>query len=313
MSLELPGGFRIGHCTDRVGWTGCTVVLCPEGAVGACEVRGGGPGTRETDLLTPAAAVPGPNAVLLAGGSAFGLAAAEGVVRWLEERGIGFPTRAARVPLVAAAVVYDLALGDPGARPGPEAGYAACQAAVGEAGERGSVGVGAGCTVGKLLGPERWTKGGLGAAAEEVAGGARVAAVAAVNPVGEVVAEDGSVLAGIRGESGFLRSEEVVRERGIERRPWREATTLACVLTDALLTKREAWLVARAASAGVARAVVPSATSFDGDVSFCLAAGKVEADVDAVSVAVAEAVAAAIRDAVLQADGAPGCPAARDL
>ncbi len=311
--MALPAGFRVGHWTDREGWTGCTVVLCPEGGVGACEVRGGAPGTRETDLLSPAAAVPGPHALLLAGGSAFGLAAADGVVRWLEERGIGFPTRVARVPLVAAAVVYDLAVGDPAARPVAEAGYAACQAASRELVERGSVGVGTGCTVGKLLGPERWTKGGLGAAAEEAAGGARVAALAAVNAVGEVVAEDGTVLAGIRGREGFLRSAEVVRERGIDRRPWRETTTLACVLTDAALTKTEAWLVARAAGAGIARAVAPAATSFDGDVSFCLAAGTVEADVDAVSLAATEAVAAAVRDAVRQATAAPGCPAARDL
>jgi L-aminopeptidase/D-esterase-like protein len=313
MRVELPAGFRVGHWSDRSGWTGCTVVLCPEGTVGACEARGGAPGTRETDLLSPAAAVAGPNALLLTGGSAFGLAAAEGVVRWLEERGIGFPTRAARVPLVCAAVVYDLALGEAGARPGREAGYAACEAASAAPPERGSVGVGTGCTVGKLLGPASWTKGGLGGASLEAAGGARVTVLAAVNAVGEVVAEDGSVLAGIRGERGFLRSAQVVRERGIDPRPWREATTLVCALTDAALTKREAWLVARAASAGVARAVSPSATSFDGDVSFCLAAGAAEADADALSVAAAEAAAAAVRDAVLQATGAPGCPAAAEL
>lgn len=313
MTVELPAGFRVGHWSDRVGWTGCTVVLAAQATVGACEVRGGAPGTRETDLLSPAAAVPGPNAVLLTGGSAFGLAAADGVVRWLEERGVGFPTRVARVPLVSASVVYDLALGDAKARPGPEAGYAACEAASTRPPERGSVGVGTGCTVGKLLGPERWTKGGFGAATVEASGGARVTALAAVNAVGEVVAEDGSVLAGIRGERGFLRTADVVRERGISRRPWREATTLACVLTDASLTKTEAWLTARAVSTGLARAVAPSATSFDGDVSFCLAAGAVEADADAVCVAAAEAVAAAVRDAVLRAVGAPGCPAASEL
>ena len=280
--------------------------------MGACEARGGAPGTRETDLLSPASAVPGPSALLLAGGSAFGLAAADGVARWLEERGIGFPTRAARVPLVAAAVVYDLALGDPGRRPGPEEGYAACQAASSDPPARGSVGVGTGCTVGKLLGPERWTKGGFGAATVE-AGGALVTALAAVNSVGEVVAEDGSVLAGIRGQLGFLRSVDVAREQGVDARFWREATTLACVLTDARLTKTEAWLVARAASAGVAQAVSPSATAFDGDVSFCLAGGRVGADAPVVAVASAEATAAAVRDAVRQATGAPGCPALREL
>ncbi len=313
MKVELPAGFAVGHWHDLAAWTGCTVILCPQGAVGACEVRGGAPGTRETDLLSPAAAVPGPNALLLTGGSAFGLAAADGVVGWLEERGIGFSTRAARVPLVAAAVVYDLALGDPRRRPGPREGYFACQEASSRPPARGSVGVGAGCTVGKLLGPERWTKGGLGAATLEVAGGALVTALVAVNAVGEVVAEDGAVLAGARGERGFLRSADIVRERGIEARPWREATTLACVLTDARLSKVEAWLAARAAGAGVARAVFPSATAFDGDVAFCLAGGTVAADAGVVCVASAEATAAAVRDAVRQATGAPGCPAIRDL
>src|SRR5207247_1956541 len=147
----LPPGFAVGHWTDCERWTGCTVVLPPPGATGSCEVRGGGPGTRESDVLSPASAAQGIHALLLAGGSAFGLAAADGVSRYLEERAIGFPTAAARVPLVAAAVVYDLALGEP-ARPGPEEGHAACAEASSTI-ERGSVGVGTGCTVGKLLGP----------------------------------------------------------------------------------------------------------------------------------------------------------------
>jgi L-aminopeptidase/D-esterase-like protein len=306
----LPPGFAAGHWTDRERWTGCTVVLAPEGAVSSCEVRGGGPGTRETDLLSPASAAAGAHAVLLTGGSAFGLAAADGVVRYLEERGVGFATAAARVPLVAAAVVYDLALGAD-ARPGPDEGYAACLAAD-ESPLRGSVGVGTGCTVGKLLGRECATKGGFGIASTVLAGGATVAALAAANAIGEVVAEDGDVLAGMWRNGAYVRASEVLRTGTTAPRPWREATTLVCVLTDAALTKTQAWLAARAASAGVARAVVPSATPLDGDVAYCVASGGREADPLAVAALGAEMTAAAIRDAVREATGAPGCPAASE-
>ena len=312
MSSVLPGLFRVGHWTDRDRWTGCTVVLAPAGCVASCEVRGGGPGTRETDLLSPAAAVPGPQAILLTGGSAFGLAAADGVVRWHEERELGFATRVKNVPLVPTAVVYDLALGDPAARPDAAAGYAACEAAAPDIPERGSVGVGTGCSVGKFLGMEHATKGGFGYASAEIGRGASVAALAAVNALGEVVAEDGSVLAGIWEEGRYVRSVDLLRERGAPQRPVRESTTLVCVLTDARLTKTEAWLVARSASSGVARAVAPVATPYDGDVAFCLAAGLEDADALVVAVVAADVTAAAIRDAVRQANGAPGCPGASE-
>jgi L-aminopeptidase/D-esterase-like protein len=306
---RLPPDFAVGHWTDHDAWTGCTVVLAPDGAVSACEVRGGGPGTRESDLLSPASAAPGAQALLLTGGSAFGLGAADGVVSFLAERGVGFRTRAALVPLVAAAVVYDLALGDPAVRPTPADAYASCKAA-GTEPASGSVGVGTGCTIGKLLGPDGWTKGGFGGASVELNGGATVTALAAVNAFGEVLAEDGSVLAGVRRGGAYVRAADLLREGVRAERPWREATTLVAVLTDAALTKTEAWLVARAASAGVARAVSPSATSFDGDVAYCFASGRIEADPFVVSVLAAEVTAAAIRDGVRQATPAPGCPAA---
>jgi L-aminopeptidase/D-esterase-like protein len=304
----LPPGFVVGQWSDREGWTGCTAVLAPDGCVSAAEVRGGGPGTREGDLLGPASAADGAHAVLLTGGSAFGLAAADGVVRYLEERRIGLRTRAAVVPLVAGAVVYDLALGSAGARPDAGAGYAACAAAATEV-ERGSVGAGTGCTVGKVLGPDCWTKGGLGLASIEIGDGATVTALAVVNAFGEVLAEDGSVLAGVRRDEGYVRTAELLLEGVRPRRPWRESTTLVCVLTDGTLTKTEAWRVARAASAGVARAVIPSATSFDGDVAYCLASCRVDVDPFVVAALAAEVVAAAIRDGVRSATGAPGCPA----
>src|SRR4051794_1857121 len=307
----LPAGFSAGHFTDRVGWTGCTAILAPEGCVAAAEVRGGGPGTREFDLLTPAANAPGVQALLLTGGSAFGLSAADGVVAWLAERGIGYPTRAGRVPLVSAAVVFDLPLGAP-VRPDAAAGRAACQAAVGGEVARGSVGAGTGCTVGKLLGDAHWTKGGLGAATAR-AGNATITAVAVVNAAGEVVGRDGAVLAGIWRDGAYRRTVELLAAG--ERPPeamLRENTTLVALLTDAALDKRAAWLIARAGTAGVARAVDPSATPVDGDAVVCLASGSVEADPFVLAALAAEVTSDAIRDAVLQADGAPGCPSVTD-
>lgn len=311
MSVRLPDGFRAGHWSDRTAWTGCTVVLAPPGSVGACEVRGGGPGTRESDLLSPAASVQGVNAVLLTGGSAFGLGAADGVARWLERQGIGHQTSVGAVPLVASAVVFDLALGRADVRPGPDEAEAAC-AAAGPALETGSVGAGTGCTVGKILGPGHWTKGGLGAARIELAGGASVVAIAVVNAFGDVVAEDGSALAGVWRDGRYERTVDLLRSGVGFRRAWHEATTLVCLATDAVLTKTEAWLVARAASAGVARAVDPTATSVDGDVVYCLASGAIAADPLAVAAVGAEATAAAIREGVRAASGAPGCPASSE-
>lgn len=307
VSVLLPDGVSVGHCTDRDGWTGCTVVLGPPGAVSAGEVRGGGPGTREFDLLSPATSTDGAQALLFGGGSAFGLAAAEGVVDWLADRSLGFQTPAAIVPLVSAAVVYDLQLGDPGARPDAAAGRAACEAA-GSTFERGSVGAGTGCTAGKLLGPTGSTKTGLGAASTH-AGDALITAIAVVNPVGEVVAADGQILAGAWREGGWVRTAELVRGSSATVFPQREATTLVCLVTDAALTKTEAWKVARAGSSGIARAVQPSGTAFDGDAVACLATGHVDADRFAVEVLAADVAAAAIRDAALQATSAPGCPA----
>jgi L-aminopeptidase/D-esterase-like protein len=307
-AVELPEGFRVGHHTDRERWTGCTAILPPPDAVASCEVRGGGPGTRETDLLSPASNAPGMHGLLLTGGSALGLSAAAGVVRWLEERDIGTPTPVARVPLVPAAVVYDLYLGRP-EPPEPDDAYAACEAA-GTAFQRGSVGAGTGCTVGKLLGPAGWTKGGVGAAATRL-GDAVIAAVAVANPFGDVVGADGAVAAGVWRDGAYVRTSELLAE-GVAAPPPRESTTLVAVLTDAALTKTQAWLVARAATGGVSRAVQPSATAVDGDVVYVMASRRVPAQPFGVSALAADVAAAAIRDAVECATGAPGCPAATD-
>ena len=309
--MRLPDGFTCGHFTDRDAWTGCTVLLAGEGAVAAGEVRGGGPGTRESDLLSPSTNAQAAHGLLFTGGSAFGLAAADGVVGWLEERGIGYATRAGIVPLVPAAVIYDLPLGRGDVRPDAAAGRAACDAARPEV-ERGSVGAGTGASVGKLLGSEGATKGGVGAATETI-GGATVAAVAVANAFGEVLAEDGSVLAGAWRDGAYARTVDLLQE-GVLPRPLssREATTLVAVLTDARLDKLQCWLVARAAAAGVARAVDPCATAVDGDTVVCLASGRVEVEPFLVSALAARVVAAAIRDAVRSATAAPGCPTAAD-
>jgi L-aminopeptidase/D-esterase-like protein len=254
-------------------------VLPPPGTRGSVDVRGGGTGTRELETLSPLSNSEGPNAVLLTGGSAFGLAAADGVARWLEERGIGRPTPAGVVPIVPAAVVFDLAEGSP-RRPGPDDGYAACQAALAEGWKRGPVGAGAGTAVGKLFGRERATRGGVGCAAARLDDGTVVAALAVANAFGDVIAEDGELLGAPRGEDGALvrSASQLARMsrppdfRGIAPRATGN-TTLACVCTDASVDKRTCAIVARMASAGIARAVNPAFTPLDGDVVFCLASG----------------------------------------
>ncbi|HSP54235.1 MAG TPA: P1 family peptidase, partial [Dehalococcoidia bacterium] len=217
-SVTAVQGISVGHWTDENGPTGCSVVLCPDSAVASVDVRGGAPGTRETDLLRPGNLVQRVHAVLLTGGSAYGLDAATGVMRWLEERGHGFPITSGVVPIVAAAVLFDLSLGRPDVRPDAPAGYAACEAATGGAVEQGSVGAGAGATVAKALGPEppRSLKGGIGTAAERTASGITVGAIIAVNSFGEIVDPNtGDVVAGPRGEQPgtFVDTLEVLRER----------------------------------------------------------------------------------------------------
>ena len=297
-------GVRVGHWTDAEAGTGCTVVLVPKGTVGSVEVRGGGPATRDVEVLSPLSSVREVTALLLSGGSAFGLDAASGVVRWCEERGIGHDTGAARVPIVPTACIYDLGISGNARRPGREEGYAACEAARPGPHAVGSVGAGTGATVGKLLGTAGWCKGGLGAASRRLHDGATVAALAVVNSWGDVLDESNEVLAGAYDpERGFVGASE----RVIDSPPTHPRliaptnTTLACVVTDGRLTKVEAAAVARMAHAGMARAVSPVHTPLDGDVSFCLATGVVPATPFACGVAAAEAVAAAIRDAVRSA------------
>ncbi|MGH2556110.1 MAG: P1 family peptidase [Actinomycetota bacterium] len=306
MITRVPG-IRVGHWTDPVALTGCTVVLCPLGTVGGGEVRGGAPGTRETDLLRPGTLVQEVNAVLLTGGSAFGLAAADGVMRFLEERGVGFDAGVARVPIVPAAVLFDLGVGDPAVRPGPDQGYRASQEARDEVAE-GNVGAGTGATVAKLHGMQRAVKGGLGTASREE-DGVVVGAVAAVNAFGEVLDEDGEVLAGARpGEESEAPGA----------RPDREAeggplnTTLVAVATNAKLSRERANLLAGAAHEGIFGAIRPAHTMWDGDTVFTLATGEVDADQRSLEELAAKAVMEAIRRGVLLAESVRDFPTARE-
>jgi L-aminopeptidase/D-esterase-like protein len=308
-------GVRVGHWTDATAGTGCTVVIPPVGTIAAAEVRGGGPATRETELLTPLASVHSVTALLLTGGSAFGLDAASGVVRWCEERGLGHDTGIARVPIVPAACIYDLGVTGNARRPGPDDGYAACAAAAGGPHAVGSVGAGTGATVGKLRVRDGWCKGGLGAGVRRLYDGVTVAALAVVNAWGDVLDERGAVLAGAWDpDRGFVGAAERVIDSPPEhpRLAAPGSTTLVCVVTDGRLNRAEAGAVARMAHAGLARAVSPAHTPLDGDAVFCLATGAMPASPFAVGVAAAEATAAAIRDAVRRATSVRGVPTAAE-
>jgi L-aminopeptidase/D-esterase-like protein len=301
----LPEGFLVGHWTGREAATGCTVVIPPPGSRCGVDVRGGGPGTRETDVIGPLAGPHEASAVLLSGGSAFGLAAADGVMSWLEEQGRGHPTPGGLVPIVPSAVIYDLTEGEGSVRPGPAQGRAACEAASADDPGRGRVGAGTGAAVGKILGREHACPGGIGVASAISGRGERVTALAVVNAFGDVVDEDGSLLGAARGEGGesVSTAETIAAMQAppdwsrIEERN----TTLVCVLTDAGLDRGACIRVARMASAGVARAVDPVFSDVDGDVVFCLSSGESREDrfaALAVGTLAATVTAAAIRDAV---------------
>jgi L-aminopeptidase/D-esterase-like protein len=295
---EVPG-IRVGHWTDEEARTGCTVLLMPaEGAVAGVDVRGSAPGTRETDLLRVGMLVERVHAIALCGGSAFGLAAADGVMRYLREREIGFDTGVARVPIVPAAVIYDLAVGDPRAYPGTDAGYAAClDAESGVAAAEGSVGAGAGATCGKLLGPDRSAPGGIGSASVRLPGGGVVGALAVVNSLGDVVDEAGRVLAGAGAWEAML-TQSPPREPALGTN-----TTLGVIATDLPLTKAQCRKLAELGHDGFALAIRPVHTMLDGDTVFAVSTPAVQGAADqatlmAIGVAATEAMSRAIRRAV---------------
>ena len=288
-SITDVEGITVGHWTDEVAMTGCTVVLPPPGTVASCEVRGGAPGTRSTDILQPGTIIEVAHAVVLTGGSAFGLATAGGVERYLEERGIGSEIGPVRIPTVPAAVIFDLGVGDPTRRPGPEEGYAACLAASREVPE-GRVGAGTGATVAKLWGPERGVPGGIGTSSARQ-GDLVVGALFVVNAVGEVIGPGGQVLAGPRLGEGERREDLVERMAP-------GATTIGVVATNAAIKKLDARRLASVANDALDLAVRPAHTLFDGDTVFALATGAVETTFDVVADLAVSAVTDAVRRAV---------------
>jgi len=308
-------GVKVGHYTDSKAATGCTVILCETGAVAGVDVSGSSPGTRETDLLRAGNLVDMVQAIVLSGGSAFGLDAAAGVMRYLEERGFGYETSAGRVPIVPAAIIFDLNIGDSRIRPGASEGYQACLAATDIEVTEGCVGAGTGATVGKSLGVERAVKSGLGTASQRIAGDIVVAALMVVNAVGDVIEPGtGKILAGPRksDESGFLSTSQLWKGEFKEAIPPFN-TIIGVVATDTKLSKVEATKLARLAQVGIARTIDPCHTMYDGDALFALSSGDKEIDFNVLGATAAEVVAEAIVRAIRNAETLAGVPAAKDV
>lgn len=323
MALGVAG-VRVGVWTEPAGRSGCTVVLPPEGTVGAIAVRGAAPGTREAAALSPTGKVEVCHAVVLSGGSAYGLATADGVMRWLEEHGTGYAVADGVVPIVGAAIVLDAAVAAREARPDAAAGYAACEAAASEDPAEGGVGVGAGCTVAKVAGIANAWRSGQGIAVRRAAG-VTVGVIVANNAVGEVVGDDGVWVARARVPddaprypiaANALRGEPSTGGPSENGEPSTGGpstnTVIGAIVTDAALDKRQVHRVADLAHSGVARALRPAHTDADGDALFCLATGEVEASVDLVAHLAAEAVADAVRRGPLAARGREGLPGLAD-
>ncbi len=323
-SLTRLHGILVGHHTLSDRPTGCTVVICPDGTVGGVEVRGAAPGTRETDVLSPHNSVPHVHAILLSGGSAFGLDAASGVMQWLEQHGHGFPVGPVRVPIVPAAVIFDLGVGDPRIRPDLMSGWMACTQASSAPVRMGNVGAGTGATVGKVFGPHLAMKGGIGSAALTVSG-VTVAALVVVNALGDVVdPKNGRILAGARTTASGLVLQDTVNSlvQGLTPTalPTGANTTIGVIATDAVLNKSQAHRLAQMGHNGLAQTIRPVHTPWDGDTLFALGTGQsgVPADMMLLSTLATEVTALAVLNAVTHAESlrlASGewWPCAKDL
>jgi len=307
---------KVGHAQDLEAGTGCTVVICEKGATAGIDVRGGAPGTRESDLLNPVNLVEKIHAIVLAGGSAFGLDAASGVMQYLEERGVGFDVQVTRVPIVCGAVLFDLAVGDHRIRPDKEMGYQACLNATNKACPEGNVGAGTGATVGKILGLARAMKGGLGCHAIQV-GALKIGALVAVNCLGDVIdPERGERLAGLLNSNltGLADTEEVMIQSYAEKKNlFAGNTTIGIVATNAVLTKSQAAKLASMAHDGYGRTMRPAHSMFDGDTIFTLATGHVEADLSVLGLLSARVMERAVVSAVKNARSLFGLKCWADL
>ena len=323
---DVPG-IRVGHAQDEEALTGCTVVLCEQGAIGGVDQRGGAPGTRETDAMHTMHLVNEVHAVVLAGGSAFGLDAATGAVRYLEERGVGFDVRVARVPIVPAAILFDLGIGRGDVRPDAEMGYQACLNASADPPAEGNIGAGTGATVGKILGLDGAMKSGIGTASLEIGSGVIVGTIAAVNVFGDVVdPKTGQIIAGARvlhegeekiGKGPYFADTMYVMESLVGGTILgfmsRENTAIGIVATNARFDKEQINKVAQMAQDGLARTVKPAHTMLDGDTIFALATGEMEADVNIVGAFAAEVFSEAMLRAVRAAKPAAGLPSAAEV
>ncbi len=312
---DVPG-FSVGHAQDLKALTGCTVVICPPDTVGAFDQRGGAPGTRETDLLRTSHLVNQVNAVLLTGGSAFGLDAAAGVMRYCEENKLGFAAGNLKVPIVPAAVLFDLGIGDPQVRPDAEMGYQACLNATRGPIPEGNQGAGTGATVGKILSPKMSTKSGIGTASIDLGGGGVVAALVAVNAFGDVIdPENGEILAGARGLGGYADTLKIMKsfvgKKVMSFASGPENTVIGVVATNVRLNKEGLTRVAQMAHNGLARTIRPAFTLLDGDTVFALSSGDVEIDLNIVGAYAAQAYQEAILRAIRCAEKAGGIPAAK--
>ncbi len=311
-TITAIDGIQVGHAHDLDGPTGCSVVLCPPGTVGGVDQRGGAPGTRETDLLRPLHQVEHVHAVVLGGGSAYGLDAAGGVMRYLEEHRTGYPVGVGVVPIVPATIIFDLDVGDPTIRPDAAMGYAACQAVTADPVAEGCVGAGAGARVGGLMGPQFACKSGVGSALVEIGDGLLVGALFVANALGDVVAEDGAILAGTRQPPAgdrFAGALAILPAMARMQPGDGSNTVIGVVCTNAQLTKEQANKVAQMAQDGLARAVRPAHTMLDGDTIFALATGTAgPANVTVIGALAAEVTAQAIRRAVQSATPLAGLP-----
>lgn len=315
-SIADVQGIRVGHASDFVGYTGCSVILCEEGAVCGIDIRGSAAGTRQVDALNINHVVEQVHSILLCGGSSFGLDASTGVMRYLEERGVGFDVGVVRIPIVPTAVIFDLAFGDHRARPSPQMGFEACIHAS-EVVEEGSVGVGVGATVGKLFTLARAMKGGVGTASVVTPDGCIVGAFVVVNAFGDIIDnQTGKILAGLRDEgegTTFANTVECLKKGQVKKQFGMENTTLGVIATNAQFNKREITKVAQMAQGGLIKTISPVHTTFDGDLVFALATGKVDADVNRVGVLAEFVLAEAVKRGVRKADGFGKIPAFKDF
>jgi L-aminopeptidase/D-esterase-like protein len=319
-------GIKVGHAQDFEGITGCTVVLCEKGAYAGVDQRGGAPGTRETDAIRPLHLVHKAHAIMLAGGSAYGLDAASGAMRYLEENGYGFDTGVVKVPIVPSAILFDLSLGNSKIRPTPDMGYQACQNASNDPVPQGCVGAGTGATTGNMLGVKQSTKSGIGSASIDLGSGLIVGALIAVNPFGDVLDDNGRIIAGARtinkgpvtiGSSGVFADTRSLMRSALGKTALTFAsshnTVIGVVATNAKFNNEETNFLAQMAQDGLALAVRPSHTLFDGDTLFALSTGSIPMDVNVVGAYAAEAVKIAIQNAVINAKSLGDIPAMRDL